>query len=615
MKKLLKITSLMLALVFILSALFSCAAKNNVEDDSENSSDSDYSSDNGGLDLDVPDDYVDATGDDTPTADLSKFPSNVFPIFANSEYALRVVTSDSAPSFERDVATKLRSVIKDKTGKSLVASTDYLKTDEAYDPTMYEILVGETAHAESESVYNATAYDSYGIKIIGRKMIFYFSTAKQGAELVSTFKSAIKDEKGTMFWTSNTLSTSKVSSININEIPKYPSTKISTSDCADNTKMVRATSTDLNTFNEYCKSLESAGYKEYSKRENVDGNYFRIYTKGDVAVNAYFCTGRKEARIIVGPIKDIPSNDVDPTPESFTPKLMFVAQSESVAGGLAMIYLLPNGKFLVIDGGGYLSDKLYQRMRELNPKASKITIAGWFLSHPHNDHQDSLENFIEAHAHDVDIEAIYFNYTTAAYFDLPNPDSDHIGSGEGHSVTRLRELIEKKLSRSTKIVKPHTGQIYTFGKSANVEIIWTVEDYMPTDLNDVNTASMVIRVTVAGTSTMILGDATQNSKAIILQMYNSHLKSDIVTLSHHGVWVFKPELYKRINAQVLLWPNNTKQAKEFWNKSSSSEGRRTIKAAVDCAKDVYLAKGTDNTFTLPYKIVNNKSEFVKYMNS
>ena len=616
MKKSIKIISFILAILLALPALFSCAGKTDSSTDSgSGSSESTLSSEELSSEPELETEELEISdGDVLPGANLSLFPENVFPIYANSEYALRVVIPDYATTAERDVAAKLRSAVKSKTGKNLSVSTDFNKNNEPHNPDVYEILIGDTNYEESMLIYDASSYDSYGIKILGKKMVFYFSSSDQGSKLVDTFKSAITSKDG-VYWASNTLSVSEVTTININQVPKYPSTSISTTDCGENTKMVRATKTTLDKFNEYCTTLTSSGYTEYSKRDNIDGNYFRIYTKGEVAVNAYFSSGRSEARVIVGPLKDIPPKDVDPTPETFTPKLLFIAQSERISGALGMLYLLPNGKFIVFDGGGYLSDKIYTKMRELNPTTTVPTIAAWFISHPHCDHQDAIEYFIEQHAHDVKIEGIYFNYATAAYYDLPNPDEFHVkvSDREGDAVTRLRNLLDKKLSRTTKIVKPHTGQVYTFGKSATAEIIWTVEDFLPTALNDINTASMVVRITVAGTSTMILADASENTNTIILKMYNGHLKSDIVTLAHHGVWSTKPELYKRINAKVLLWPNNSAGAKEFYDKSSTSESRKTIQAALDCATDVYLAKGTDNLFTLPYKTVNNKSEFITYI--
>jgi hypothetical protein len=220
---------------------------------------------------------------------------------------------------------------------------------------------------------------------------------------------------------------------------------------------------------------------------------------------------------------------------------------------------------------------------------------------------------IEQHNHDVDIENIYFNYVTPSYYDnLTSPDHQDPGNKEGHRVIRLRELLAKKLTRSTKIVKPHTGQIYNFG-SATVEIISTIEDYLPTKLDHVNTSSMIVKVTVGGTSTMVLADASNSTKNIVLQMYTTNLRSDMVTLAHHGIWVDTPEMYTKVGAKVLLWPSNKAAAKEFYHgtaPSNTSYSKPAIKEALKQATDVYLARGTDNKFDLPYKTVGNKQDFI-----
>ena len=372
--------------------------------------------------------------------------------------------------------------------------------------------------------------------------------------------------------------------------------------------MVVATNTNIDQFNEYCKTLTSSGYVEYSKRENIDGNYFRTYTKGSTAVTAYFSGGRKQARIIVGPIKDIPSKDVDSTKETVKPSITMIGPSESVSGSLTIIYQLANGKFLIIDGGIILADRIYKKLRELQPNATKLTIAGWIISHPHNDHQDGIEYFIEQHYHEVDIENVYFNYAQADYYNNPT-DKDHTTEREGSRVSKLRDLCDKYLTRSTKIVKPHTGQIYNFG-SASMEIISTVEDLLPTKMPFVNDTSMVVRVTVAGQSNMLLADASKNMKGIIRSMYDSHVKSDMVALAHHGVWDTTPELYNEIKGKVLFWPNNTEGAKMYYNKSSTSEAKKALTAALNNATDVFLAKGADTTLNLPYTPVENKQTFI-----
>ena len=594
-----KIIALLLALVMLLGAITACS---NATNENDGESDNDTAS---GTSTDA---------EVVSKADLSLFPENAFPIFDGTAYATKVVTSDTASSDERQVAASLRSALKSQTKVTLNSSTDFLNEGEAYDASAYEILIGETKHEEAQSVFGSLSFNSYGIKLVGNKIIFYFDTADEGKELVSLFMSSIQATDKGALWVPNTINVAKNSTLQLIDVPKYPAKTLTNVDCADDTSMVIASNTSLAVFNEYCTTLTANGFAEYSKRENVDGNYFMTYTKDQKALTIYYSEGTKQTRIISGPLKDIPSKEIDQTPETYEPSLTFVAQSESTGNGLALVYQLPNGKFIVVDGGYYLSDRIYKELREIQPDANKLTIAAWFVSHPHIDHQEALENFIRQHGNEVDIESIFFNYVDAEYYDnLTASDQQTEDAKEGKSVNKLRNLVDKYLSRDTMIIKPHTGQVYSFGKSAEVEIIWTIEDYLPTALDRINTSSMVIRVTVAGTSTMVLGDATGISKQIMLKMYNEHLKSDIVTLAHHGIWVDTPEMYTAIAASVLLWPSNTASAREFYyalEPSKTTFSQPAIKEALNQATDVYLAKNIDNKFSLPYTHINNKEEFM-----
>ena len=599
MKFSIRTTALLLTLIMILTSLAACTNANN----DQNSDPSQESSDN---------------SESTAAPDLSKLPENVFPLFVNGVYTVKIVTANNPKSIDRTIATKLRGALKAITKVTIDASTDYLKDGESYDPNAYEILIGETAHEESVEVHKNIPYDTYGIKLIGRKIIFYFSDTTEGNVLVDLFSNAVKGNGNNTFWVSNTLSVAKCDTVELQNVPKYEGGTQTEVETVDDTKMVVVANTDLAAFQKYCSTVTSSGYTLYSNRDNIDGNYFYTFTKGNSALTVYYTDGRKETRIISGPIKDIPSKEIDDTPEDpekYKPTLTMIGPSESIENGLALIYQLPNGKFLIIDGGYFLSDRVYKELRELQPDATKFTIAGWFVSHPHGDHQETLEKFIKLHANEVDIEAIYFNYHTPSYYDnLSSPDKQSESDKEGKAVIRLQNLIDQYLSRTTKIIKPHSGQIYTFGKSASVEIITTTDDFLPTKLDNVNSASLIIRVTVAGTSTMVLADATSTLNEIILKMYNSHLKSDMVTLAHHGIWVDTPEIYTRIAAKVLLWPANTSRAQEFYHgnrkPSYTTYSKETIREALKHATDAFLARGTDTVLPLPYTPIGNKQDFI-----
>ena len=606
--KFIRSVSILLVILTFLTSFSSCAMP---KDDLNGSDSSNLSSD---ISSDSLQDGSNNAGE-LPLPDTSNLPDNVFPLFVDGNYTVKVVTANQAKDFERAVATKLRNVLKTKTKVAIEASTDYLKNGDSYNADAYEILVGETAHNESAEVYKSSTYDAYGIKVIGRKIIFYFSDTIEGEALVDLFSKAIKGDGKESFWVANTLYVAKSTTVELKNIPKYEGGSQKTVNSSGDTQMIVVSSTNLDAFKKYCTTVKSSGYTQYSNRDDVDGNYFYTFTKGNTALTVYYSNGRKQTRIIAGPIKDIPSKEVDDTPEKFKPTVTFIGPSESTENGLALIYQLPNGKFLIIDGGYFLSDRIYKELREIQPNATKYTIAGWFVSHPHGDHQEALEKFLQQHAHEVDIEGIYFNYHVPSYYDnLSSADKQSESDKEGHSVTRLENLLAKHLSRTTKIVKPHSGQIYTFGKSASVEIISTVEDFLPTKLDNVNSSSLIVRVTVAGTSTMVLADATSTQKDIILKMYNAHLKSDMVTLAHHGIWVDTPTMYTRVAAKVLLWPSNTKRAQEFYHgnrkPSYTTYSKSTIREALKHATDVFLARGTDTVLSLPYKPVGNKQDFI-----
>ena len=297
MKTLLKITALLLALIMMLGAITAC---NSASSETTESTDTESKS------------STDAQA--TDKADLSLFPENAFPIFDGKIYAAKVVTSDTASSTERQVAASLRTELKSLTKQTLSASTDFLSPDDSYNSSAYEILIGETKHEEAKQVFTSLAFNSYGIKVVKNKMIFFFSSADEGKELVSLFMAAIKSTDKGALWVPSSITVGKNTSIHFNDVPKYPAQSLATVDCADDTAMIVASNTTLAKFNEYCATLVASGYTEYSKRDNVGETHFRTYTKGTKALTVYFSNGTKQARIIAGPLKDIPSKKYRPIP-------------------------------------------------------------------------------------------------------------------------------------------------------------------------------------------------------------------------------------------------------------------------------------------------------------
>ena len=591
----LKIISLILVIIMLSTAFASCGAKfdDNLETNESNYSDSDtqFNTIIGNNDTMLQD-----TEKDVATKkESSKIPSDAFLLFQNGEYTVKAIMPDKPTDIENTVYAKLRTKIKSKTGVTLETNTDYLKTGEKHS-TDPEILVGLTNYNESKSIYEDITNGTYGIKFSGKKIVFYFSNLDEGLELVESFISAVKSNSDKAFWIAKNFSVSKSLKFKLEEIPKYP-TSTTSYNCYDDTTMLLAKSTNLDKFKAYCNTLVSEGFTEYSKRDNINGSYFRTYTKGTMALTVYFNNSDKTVRIISGPLTDIPPKDTTAAKETNKkPSVTLLNQGKNSKGedqgsGLGMIFHLPNGKFIIYDGGYVVNDGLYKKLQELSG-GNEIIIASWIISHPHPDHENAFDDFLKNHAKDIEIETVMYNFTKL---------SDKYGNSD-----TIKPYVEQYLDGKTTIIKPHTGQIYNFG-SSTVEILHTVEDFMPKTLSDINHATMVVRITMNGKSTMLLGDAYNDVAPFLTNTFGSHLKSDMVQLAHHGSWPGTKELYSNINAPVLFWPSNAANAKNRYKASDHA----SLREAISIAKDVYLASEGTVTLTLPYTIANNKDAFLK----
>ena len=578
MRYIVKILCLLLIAATVFTLLASCASAPDGEENSETDSESLSN-------VEIADEY-----------------GGNFPILKNGEYVVRAIMPNAPTDSEKAVYAKLRTALNGKTKVKVDSHTDYLKEGESHSKDEYVILVGQTNYKESAWIYNRTKAGSYGIQIVnGNRMTLYFSTEDEGVKLVNELISAIKTDGEGYFWIKGDFKSERETKFKLENIPSYP-TSTTKVDCGDDTAMLVAKNTSYSAYDGYCNTLKSNGYAEYSKRDDVNGNYYRIYTKGTMALNVYFTKSSSSVRIISCPMDDIPTKEIDRTPETNKKvTLTMLSQGEDTDCGLGLILHLPNGKFIIFDGGFSLYDQLYKKLADISPKGERIVIAAWFVSHPHYDHQDAVTYFIKKHATSVDVESVFYNYAPTEVY--KNTTAESNSSGLETVTGGLDNLLDVTFGRTTKIIKPHTGQMYNFG-SVSAEILYTVEDVMPSKLDYVNSSSLIVRFKIAGQTVLALADATHTVSTILQNTYGSYLKSDIVQLAHHGTYPGHASLYSKINASVLLWPSNTANAKKMYSDSA-------VKEALSRAKDVYLSKNVDVTLNLPYTVKNNKQEFLK----
>lgn len=582
MKKHIKLLSLILCMIIVFASFAACG---------NNSGNSTPTNENAKDTQKTPD-----SSDKTQSSIIDE--SKALIIYQNGAYTAKFIMPDLASDAEQAVYAKLRGVIKDKIKADVAYNTDLIPPGGTRDPNETAVLLGNTNYEESKKATENTSYGDYSIKIIGNKAVISFTSKEDGIDLVNLLAKSIKTDGNGCYWIDRSLSISKQALPQLGGLPKYPSNETSLVDCHDNTSMIVARRTTLSDFKGYCTALEQTGFVLDASRDDVNGNYFRTYIKGGLAVTAYFTPSNKTARIIAGPSGDIPTKEIDNTPETVKPSITLLSQGERYDNGLGMIYLLPNGKFLIIDGGYVRSNQLYNILQSLAPNKDQITITAWFMSHPHGDHQRMLTSFLKENYKNVKLESILYNYTTSDQYTAITTGPDG-----AESAKSLESTISRYASKDTKIIKPHTGQIYKYG-STTVEIMYTVEDVLPQTLDYLNTSSLVVRVNIGDHSMLALADTTHISGDIMHNMYGSYLQSDMVQLAHHGTFPGYASLYNAIKAPVLIWPSNLQNATKQQNDGA-------VIAAINNATDIYVVNSGTVTIDLPYTQINNKQQFLQ----
>ena len=376
-------------------------------------------------------------------------------------------------------------------------------------------------------------------------------------------------------------------------------------DCGNGTEMIFSSETSLNEFYDYCTYVESNGFVK-SFEKDVKENIFMAFRGDKEYIYTYYTKYSGCVRSIHGPIETFLDENCGDLEEICTPLLCMIGQPEFMNCGQGYAYRLHDGRFILHDGGckyDVRPDFIYEILKEIAVDKNNIVIAAWFISHPHGDHQDAFEEFIEKHGSDetVTVERVIFNFANAPMYTYMRKDNQFEDCGG--LVDRIYEKCEKYIPDAL-VIKAHTGQMFRFGQST-VEVLYTVEDVLPVDCFDyVNGTSLVIRVTVCGQSAMLLADTTHTSGRILEKMFDNYLAADMVQFAHHGMWASYASLYELVSAKIVLWPNIESVAKNWLNDAP-------IVAALNIADDLYIS-GTDKVILeLPHVIENNKEKVIE----
>ena len=526
---------------------------------------------------------------DTPT------PEELFEIYRDGAIISKIIIPADYTSDELSIAKGIRGTIFMYTRQQPTIIYD----NEVEEAPAGAIIVGKTCLPESVALYETLPARSAVAKVENDKLIFGFLRKTSALTIMTKLEaSMVGDHKSTVGIPLD-FSESYFPLPLLLDVPSIDGTeKYSVGKESD---MTYGNSTPEK-FAAFCAELDEIGFVKLYEQEAA-GNLFATYQGEDIYVYTYYTAYSGKIRVITGPLSEMASVSYDTGAEkTYTPYITSISQPDN---GLGLIMRLPDGRFIIVDGGYKNDDRVYAALRDLVP-SGKITIAAWFISHPHNDHYRGFTDFITNHSTDsnIVIERLMLNFANPESF-YAVEDGDKTVEWD---VNFIYNTIEEYAPNLT-ITQVHTGQIIDFGE-ATVEILYTMEDLMPEELPNINDSSMAIRLKMGGSSFMILGDTCYRSGPIMHDMWGEYLKSDMVQIAHHGQWPSVESIYHDIAAEVVIVPAKLSR---YNSDISDSHWKKQTTAYLSYAKDLYTACDEPIMIELPYVFKNNKDAMVEYI--
>ena len=259
-------------------------------------------------------------------------------------------------------------------------------------------------------------------------------------------------------------------------------------------------------------------------------------------------------------------------PQSATKKVTDAAlvsvavPAEAVGTGYVM--MLEDGSFIVFDGAS--SSKLYDIMSTLHLKnfgeisyLHPIHIRAWVNSHNHSDHVGAFSAFASQYGKangsnpPVKLDYIIATYPTAA---------SCFNTTESGACTYTQVMsIANAFEKPATYVEVHTGQ-KLYLPNATLEILYTHEDLNPHGIVTGNDSSTLVRVilqptengstpTGKTTSFMWTGDMYRYGGQFACATFGDYLKSDMVSITHHGGPGADEQFFDFVAAETVWWPS------------------------------------------------------------
>lgn len=325
----------------------------------------------------------------------------------------------------------------------------------------------------------------------------------------------------------------------------------------------------------------------------------------------------KTIRVISMPTDSVPVPNekllkLDMSYTKVTDTMMTMVGLTQASVGTCYVYMLEDGRFIVIDGGMGSApiENIYKAMTSLYKQAygkshtesgEKLHIAAWYLTHPHLDHAQSFYRFVLAHKNELKMDYMLANI----------PAQNSIMTNPLIQITEDQIAEMQTAVGGFEMLRVQTGQKVYFA-NLEVEVLMTYEDHVPFNITTTNDVNVVTRFTIHnknaknGEATQILnlGDAWRHTSRFLCEMYGDHMQTEIVQIAHHGNVGCERALYEAINPRAALVANGSATFRNYlWFTGSKPDSTFTFAADVWCATNVeYMWSAPEDTYnTLTFR--------------
>lgn len=532
---------------------------------------------------------------------------------------VKIIRGENMDSSLIQYAAKVGTAITQITKAQAQVKTDYVKRGserteaEEKEPA---IIVGVTNYKASEELMaTVKTYNSFNIKVVGNQVIIAAHDPTGMAAALSIFEDALEDHYDRK---TNSISLPRDYSYEykspsvLGNVPiLHKGTFEGQSECGDNALMITNKNVSAEDFKEYVEYAVANGLTKYAENQ-IGSNLFVTLKNDKVILNASYYQADKRIRLIADnpkktalhPISDQRTGDASPTMTQLgleynydNPSNPYKFTKSDWQIGLAYIFRLSDGSFIVIDGG-YNKDRnaqmLYDEMRaQMSSPNEKITIAAWIFTHVHGDHIGAFKKFMDKYKYEINLDYVIYNTGSPAQQKSMGEVTDGMASAANTAIQYIPQ---------SRILIARPGQKMTF-RNATLEVYHTSE-LLPESVTNGNSLCIAFRIVIAGQSFFFTGDCMTDASNAMVRYYGSALKSDFEQINHHGASGPTNELHAAIDPTIVLWPLG--EYDYFYDPNnpgkitrSREEYNRYLFESPN-VKEIILAGHTTRTLSLPY---------------